>query len=65
MAIRTDTYLFTRDAVFTSPSHAASVILGRNANGRIEWKDKDGRTLRDIQTSEANQKHAAPDMACS
>lgn len=29
------------DAAFTSPSMAAAVVLGRNANGRIEWKVKD------------------------
>lgn len=29
---------FTRDVVFASPSAAASVALGRNSNGRLEWK---------------------------
>lgn len=27
------------------------VMLGRTANGRIEWKDASGKTLRDIQTA--------------
>jgi hypothetical protein len=35
-------YVFTQDHVFKSPSTAAGVVLGRTANGRIEWKDKDG-----------------------
>ena len=30
------------DYSFSSPSLAASVLLGRSANGRIEWKDEQG-----------------------
>ena len=33
---------------FPSPSAAASFILGHNANGWIEWKNKDGKTLDEI-----------------
>lgn len=29
---------FTHDVVFASPSAAAAVVLGRNSNGRLEWK---------------------------
>jgi hypothetical protein len=29
---------FARDHVFASPSAAAAVVTGRNANGRIEWR---------------------------
>jgi hypothetical protein len=36
--------MFTRDHTFTSPSAAASVVLGRSANGRKEWTLLDGRT---------------------
>jgi len=39
----------TQDYVFESPSTAASVMLGRSANGRAEWKDAAGRPLRDLQ----------------
>ncbi|MCS6885516.1 MAG: GIY-YIG nuclease family protein [Acidobacteriota bacterium] len=42
-------YEFAQDYVFSSPSMAAGVVLGRNANGRIEWKDTRGRTLKEIQ----------------
>lgn len=42
-------FLFTQDYVFNSPSTAAGVILGRAANGRIEWKDAKNRTLKEIQ----------------
>jgi hypothetical protein len=46
-------YAFTQDQVFNSPSTAAGVVLGRTANGRIEWKNKEGKTLKEIQTSAA------------
>lgn len=42
---------FTQDYVFTSPSLAGYVILGRSINGRTEWKDKDGRSLKEVQES--------------
>ena len=48
-------YVFTQDQVFNSPSTAAGVILGRTANGRIEWKYKDGKTLKQRQESAAHQ----------
>jgi hypothetical protein len=38
-----------RDYEFNSPSTAAGVLLGRAANGRIEWKDSHGKTLKQIQ----------------
>ena len=47
-------YQFTQDYSFSSPSTAAAVVLGRSANGRIEWKS-DGRTLKEIQEAEAAQ----------
>jgi len=37
-----------RDMLFKSPSPAACYLLGRAANGWIEWKDKSGRTLADV-----------------
>ena len=46
-------YRFTQDYVFSSPSTAAAVVLGRSANGRIEWKDEQGRTLKALQEQEA------------
>lgn len=42
---------FTQDHVFTSPSTASGVILGRTSNGRDEWKTKDGRSLKQVQAS--------------
>jgi hypothetical protein len=29
------------------------VVLGRSANGRIEWKAAGGRTLKELQEAEA------------
>lgn len=46
-------FRFTQDYVFTSPSNAAAMVLGRSANGRIEWKDAQGRTLKALQELEA------------
>ena len=42
-------YEFIQDQVFNSPSSAAGVILGAAANGRIMWKNKDGKTLKQLQ----------------
>ena len=38
-------YVFTRDYLFTSPSMAAIAVLGRSANGWMEWKTDEGQTL--------------------
>jgi hypothetical protein len=40
-----------QDYTFDSPSTAAGVMLGRSANGRTEWQDDQGRTLKAIQTA--------------
>jgi len=44
-----DVYILKKDYTFSSPSTAAGVILGRAVNGRTEWKDAEGRTLKEIQ----------------
>ena len=49
------TYIFAQDQVFGSPSTAAGVILGRAANGRIEWKNSEGKTLKQLQVAAADQ----------
>jgi hypothetical protein len=48
-----ESYVFTQDYVFGSPSTAASVVQGRSANGRVDWKDSKGRTLNELQEAEA------------
>lgn len=49
----------TQDFPFASPSNAAGVCLGRSANGRIEWKTADNRTLKEIQELEQPH-HVSP-----
>lgn len=47
-------YKFSQDYPFSSPSTAAAVILGRSANGRVEWKNGQGKTLKELQETEAS-----------
>lgn len=42
-------YLFIKDVEFTSPSAAAAVIHGGSANGLTAWKDKDGKSLKELE----------------
>lgn len=44
-----DHFVFGRDAEFTSPSAAATVIHGGSANGLLAWKTKDGKTLKEFE----------------
>lgn len=45
-----DYYEFSDDYIFSSPSTAASIVLGRNANGLMEWKTNEGKTLKEFET---------------
>jgi len=47
--IDNDTLRFTKNHVFPSPSQAAAIVLARNANGWLEWKYPDGRTLDEVK----------------
>lgn len=40
---------FVEDYIFSSPSTAAAVVMGRNANGLTEWKLKDRTTLKEFE----------------
>lgn len=40
---------FTKDYRFDSPSGAAAAVLGRTANGWVEWKHPDGRSLSEVK----------------
>lgn len=44
--------IFKSDYLFSSPSAAAMVIMGRSANGLQEWKDSSGKELREIEKQE-------------
>ena len=50
---------FTQDYLFSSPSGAAAAVLGRTANGWIEWKDKDGKTLSEIKRVGENEQSSS------
>ncbi len=43
---------FTQDYVFSAPSTASDIVLGGCTNGRIQWKDAQGRTLKALQEAE-------------
>jgi hypothetical protein len=47
-----DYYEFPDDYIFSSPSTAAAMVLGRNANGLTEWKLKDGTTLKEFESND-------------
>ncbi len=42
-------FKLTRDYIFTSPSLAATIVMGRNANGRTEWKNEEHKSIKDIE----------------
>jgi len=41
--------IFQKDHLFRSPSMAATVLMGRHANGWTEWKDGSGITLDELK----------------
>lgn len=45
-------YEFSEDYLFSSPSAAALIVLGRPANGLTEWKIKNGQSLKEFETNE-------------
>ena len=51
LIMKDDNYEFSDDYIFSSPSSAAVIVLGRNANGLTEWK-KDGKTLKEFEANE-------------
>ncbi len=44
-----DKLRFAQDYSFNSPSLPGTVVQGRTSNGRVEWKDAKGKTLKAIQ----------------
>ena len=41
--------VFEKNHLFKKPSPAAVMLLGRAANGWVEWKTKDGKTLDELK----------------
>ena len=48
-------FSLTKDILFSSPSLAAAVVMGRSANGLVEWKLKSGSTLKDNQAPSTSE----------
>ena len=55
--------VFAEDYVFSSPSTAAGVVQGRAANGREDWKTKNGKTLKEVQTENAESDREGLDLS--
>jgi hypothetical protein len=51
LSVSEDCLVFTRDEEFSSPSAAAAVVHGRHANGLTAWKNKEGKTLKEIEST--------------
>lgn len=39
----------TKNLLFNSPSYAAAFVLGMQTNGRVDWKDENGITLKELE----------------
>jgi hypothetical protein len=42
--------VFSNDYLFNSPSAAAAIVMGRSANGLMEWKNHKGKSLKDMES---------------
>ena len=49
MTVKDGMLVFTRDHLFASPSTAAVAVMGRTANGWLEWKSPQGKTLDELK----------------
>ncbi|WP_366044616.1 DUF4357 domain-containing protein [Methylomonas sp.] len=50
-----ESLVLASDYLFSSPSAAAAVIMGRSANGLIEWKNSKGKELKSVEESEISK----------
>ena len=48
--------ILQRDISFGSPSYASSFVCGKNSNGLIEWKNKEGVTLKVLNEGSIEKK---------
>jgi hypothetical protein len=44
-----DTHASKENYIFSSPSTEAAVVLGRNSNGWVSWKNSKGQTLDELK----------------
>lgn len=49
-------YVFIKDYEFSSPSTAAAILVGYAINGRQAWKDKSGKSLKQIEEESFSKK---------
>lgn len=49
LSIVNDKYIFQYNTLFSAASPAAAIIVGYNVNGTQVWKDKTGKTLKEIE----------------
>jgi hypothetical protein len=49
-----ETVIFEQDYLFRSPSMAATALIGKTANGWLEWKTEDGIPLDRVQRRDSN-----------
>lgn len=47
-------YRFSEDVIFSSPSAASSVVLGRQSSGPLEWINADGIPYKEINSNQQN-----------
>lgn len=53
LKLENNVYTFTEDYLFGSPSAAAATVLARRANGWVEWKNSDRKTIDEIYRVES------------
>lgn len=51
LSVKEDHLVFTQDAEFSSPSAAAAVVHGGHTNGLTSWKNKNGQTLKELEST--------------
>ncbi len=55
MHVEGDRVVFDKDHLFRSPSMAAVALMGRTANGWIDWKNGDGKTLKSLRRAVSDE----------
>ncbi len=55
MHVEGDRVVFDKDHLFRSPSMAAVALMGRTANGWIDWKNGDGKTLKYLRRAVSDE----------
>lgn len=51
LRVEGDRIVFERDHLFPAPSSAAIALTGRTANGWLEWKNAEGKSLKELRTT--------------